>query len=309
MQSTFASPGLSHHIHYQQPDPDLALSLISNVEIPTTFTRTEDEVHFFKTSLLIEAVGPACLTLMRSSLDEVFVGDEVSIRRIIQHLSGLVVHMKQITQILTDVRTACAPRTFYWDVRPWFNGGRWKMEGVTDEAGECRMSEFGGPSAGQSTLIHSIDLFLGVDHSPHPGEVSKEETFMNRMANYMPHFHRQFLQQLSRNPHQIRTFVQSSGSESLLSEKYNEAILSLEALRNAHSRIALLYIISQSRVEPTAGSAFIGEWEQKMASEWQARQAKGAPEVNPETIHLGTGGTDLARFLRRCRDRTSAALV
>nr|BAM73293.1 indoleamine 2,3-dioxyganese [synthetic construct] len=282
---------------------------VDNVEIPSTFTRSVSESHFFKTSLLIETIGPQCLRSMRSSLDEAFIGDEKSVRRIGEHLVALVINIKCITSFLNDVRTACDPREFYWEIRPWFNGGKWIMEGVPALPGPWRVTEFGGPSAGQSTLIHSLDVFLGVDHSPRPGEMSKEETFMKRMAAYMPHFHRRFLQHLFSYTGEIRSLVLSSGSKSLLATRYNSAVAALEELRNSHSRVALFYIISQSRTEPPIGSAFISEWEEKMVAEWKKQQLALSREPGNETVHTGTGGTDLAKFLKRCRERTTEALI
>ncbi|KAH9814619.1 Indoleamine 2,3-dioxygenase [Melampsora americana] len=281
--------------------PDIGFS-VDNVEIPSTFTRSVSESHFFKTSLLIETIGPLCLRLMRSSLDEAFIGDEKSVRRISEHLAALVMNIKRIT-------SPCDPHTFYWEIRPWFNGGKWIMEGVPASPGPWRVTEYSGPSAGQSTLIHSLDVFLGVDHSPRPGEISKEETFMKRMAGYMPHFHRQFLHHLFSYTGEIRNLVLSAGSESLLTTRYNEAVLALEELRNSHSRVALFYIISQSRTEPPIGSAFIAEWEEKMVAEWHKQQLSLSRESGNETVHTGTGGTDLAKFLKRCRERTVEALI
>ncbi|KAG0145109.1 hypothetical protein CROQUDRAFT_671939 [Cronartium quercuum f. sp. fusiforme G11] len=293
--------------NWKLKNPKLGFTL-DNVEIPSTFTRTASEAHFFKTSLLIEAIGPICLGLMRSSLDEAFMGDELSIRRISDHLSGLVVAIQRMTSVLTDVRTACDPITFYWEIRPWLNGGRWVMEGVPAEPGPWQVNDFGGPSAGQSTLIHSIDVFLGVDHAPRSGEVSNEDQFMNRMSIYMPHHHRLFLRTLATNSQQIRSLVLSAGPKSVIAERYNNAISALKDLRNAHGRIALLYIVSQSRVEPPAGSAFLREWEEKMVAEWNKQQlALTQPHSNG--VHTGTGGTDLAKFLKRCRERTTEALI
>ncbi|KAH9814621.1 Indoleamine 2,3-dioxygenase [Melampsora americana] len=286
--------------------PDLGFT-VDNVEILSTFTRSISESHFFKTSLLIETIGPLCLRLMRVSLDEAIIGDETSIQRISDHLGALVINIKRITSFLNNVRTACNPHTFYWEIRPWFNGGKWIMEGVPASPGPWRLSEFGGPSAGQSTLIHSLDVFLGVDHSPRPGEKSKEETFMNQMASYMPHSHRKFLQDLYPYTDKIRNLVVSAGSESLLATRYNSAILALKELRTSHSQIAVLYIISQSQIEPPKGSAFVGEWEDKMVAKRNAKQEHS--HTGSQTVHTGTGGTDLTKFLKRCRERTKEALV
>lgn len=335
-----------------------SLSRHSNIDIPLTFTRMPSEAHFFRTSFIIETLGPACLSLMRSSLDEAFLADALSVTRITENLCQLASLIDRLRQIVETMREGCEPRIFYWEIRPWFNGGKWTMEGVSPRkqdaevgAGGWRVAEFGGPSAGQSTLIHALDVFLGVDHRPRPSEAvpvasasssprskasmlpdpTKEETFMNRMAAYMPHHHRRFLEHLSTSlspsssprsfPHlaspsySVRSLAAASPSRSALRAAYDGAVSALEGLRKSHSKVALLYIISQSRVEPPEGSAFWESWRQKMEQEWQRGEARrtGAPVSvdadGGETAHKGTGGTDLSKFLKRCRERTVEALL
>ncbi|PWN88914.1 IDO-domain-containing protein [Acaromyces ingoldii] len=208
-----------------------------NVAITTTFTGTVSESHFFLTSLLIELRGVEALTLMRRSLDEAFVADGVARRRVAHYLRRLAKVVGVLTDLLSQVRTGCDPRVFYWGIRPWFNGGDsapanargdkgWHFEGVdADSNGEDDDDErrlFTGPSAGQSSLIHAIDVFLDVDHTRRKPRVSRrglvpvadavgnattaaapgqraqtdDATFMERMQLYMPGHHRRFLTHL-----------------------------------------------------------------------------------------------------------------
>ena len=146
----------------------------SNVTINTTFTLSPSENAFFLLSLLCELKGPPILRSMASTLDESFFSDTLSLPRISSHLTHISTLTTQLTSLLAqamkgafgvDGKEYIDPRVFYWDIRPWFNGGLWNYEGVD---GGGRVMEWGGPSAGQSSLIHSIDLFLGIDHSPRP---------------------------------------------------------------------------------------------------------------------------------------------
>lgn len=185
-----------------------------NLRIVETFTDTPSEHHFFFTSLLIEARGVEALELMRVSLDEAFVADRVARRRIAGYLNRLAVVIKDLTKLLHDVRTACDPKTFYWGIRPWFVGSDtvddgeeagWQFEGV-DPEGVKRT--FSGPSAGQSSMIHAIDVFLDVDHTRRKERLNRpaasssgdargaDATFMERMSLYMPGHHRAFLSHL-----------------------------------------------------------------------------------------------------------------
>ncbi|KAJ1033944.1 hypothetical protein NDA16_000152 [Ustilago loliicola] len=186
-----------------------------NLRIVETFTRTPSEHHFFFTSLLIEARGVEALELMRVSLDEAFVADRVARRRIAGYLNRLAVVIKDLTKLLHDVRNGCDPKIFYWGIRPWFVGSDtvdkgeqvgWHFEGV-DPEGVKRV--FSGPSAGQSSMIHAIDVFLDVDHTRRKERLNRppatggagdargaDGTFMERMSLYMPGHHRAFLSHL-----------------------------------------------------------------------------------------------------------------
>ncbi|KAA1095607.1 hypothetical protein PGTUg99_008987 [Puccinia graminis f. sp. tritici] len=363
-----------------------------NVEIPTTFTRSDSERHFYKTSVLVEALGPECLKLMRSSLDEAFMEDEISVKRIGNNLGRLAKQIDRISKVLSDVRAGCDPRTFYWEIRPWFIGGRWIWEGVQIEennkgktAEQARESlaeskwketEYGGPSAGQSTLIHAIDVFLGVDHEPNLQELSSgiqdEETFMNRMSTYMPHHHRLFLKQLSRScltqrgqPNLIRSIVINHQDQKFksgpnnLKENYNLCIQSLENLRKTHTQIVSLFIICQKNSSPPDQLSALNSTERTHPSSSTApcnqsvshvesldeklkdltnrnentkqqenskklleeRSTDNHTQPDPTAVKLadhgesqteilkGTGGTDLSKFLKRCKLRTTQAFL
>lgn len=186
-----------------------------NLRILETFTATPSEHHFFFTSLLIEARGVEALELMRVSLDEAFVADRVARRRIAGYLNRLALVIKDLTKLLHDVRNDCDPKIFYWGIRPWFVGSDtldkdeeigWHFEGV-DPEGVKRV--FSGPSAGQSSMIHAIDVFLDVDHTRRKERLNRpaatgsasdargaDSTFMERMSLYMPGHHRAFLSHL-----------------------------------------------------------------------------------------------------------------
>lgn len=194
-----------------------------NLRILETFSGTRDEEHFFLTSLIIELQGVAALGLMRASLDECFVADELARRRVAAYLTKLVGVVKELEGTLRDVRKECDPATFYWAIRPWFRGGDsapfggkgwiYPSSREEEEHGEgLEPKLFTGPSAGQSSLIHALDVFLDVDHAgvkghghghgaqPQQrrarGDANEDGTFMQRMQLYMPGQHRRFLTHL-----------------------------------------------------------------------------------------------------------------
>lgn len=313
-----------------------------NVYIGTTFSGTPSEEHFFKTSLMIERKGVAALTLMRRSLDEAFVGDSLAKRRISRYLKTLAHVIEELTRLLHDVRIGCEPAVFYWGIRPWFNGGDsfvdeatgekgWFYEGVEEFEGKRKL--FMGPSAGQSALIHALDVFLGVDHAKKAVEgqsasEAENATFMEKMQFYMPGHHRNFLTHLKgisfapdeeedgeegddddnrveRQPLRALMVREEDGSVNpaveTLRQSYNAALTSLKHLRDEHMRVATTYIISQMRSVPPAEYSRL---ELNLVTR-PANKAEGS--LDDETAK-GTGGTDLVSFLRDCRKNTIAAL-
>ena len=308
--------------HILQPIPTL-----DNLRCQTLFTSTNDEAEFYLTSARIELRGVAALSLMSAIMDEAFIGDSLALRRIAAYLHRLAGVINELKRILLSVREGCDPDFFYHKIRPWFkgedsmNGGRqWVFEGIKESqyAHLKQPTELSGPSAGQSSLIHAIDIFLGVDHySPAPvptasssapttpqqdhsqssASENNKPTFMSRMQRYMPRYHRAFLQHLtSKRP--LRSLIEAesvSGRQenSELLQGYNAAVSALREFRDAHLRIVALYIIGPSR---------------------RVDAGKRAPELagtSPEDSNAekGTGGTNAMTFLKGVRDRTAQAVI
>ena len=223
----------------------------------------------------------------------------------------------------------------------------WTFEGLDDDAGMgLRVpSELSGPSAAQSSLIQALDTFLGVDHtSPNPAHspvsspvtptqdvgaptahVPSKTPFLTRMRSYMPRHHRNFLRHLGAAPRPLRTAVAWMGDEAL-TEAYNAAVDALRRFRDAHLRIVALYIIGPSRrcahtsataPTPHAQVSTTATAVEVAAAEVCANQksigiGNGTEEViEPAAPRLlrGTGGTDLVKFLKGVRDRTSEATL
>ena len=127
-------------------------------------------------------------------------------------------------------------------------------------------AESSGPGAGQSSLMQSLDIFLGVDkysHSvvtiggknvpePSPDTIAQKSSFLARMQLYMPRHHRRFLQHLAANPRPLRDFVVARAELATKSEEdrelvdaYNAAVKALKEFRDAHMMIVTLYIIDR----------------------------------------------------------------
>jgi indoleamine 2,3-dioxygenase len=265
------------------------------------FTGLLDEEEFYLCSGRIELRGVQALEIMQATMDEIFIGDITAMWRITMYLRSLVIVIGDLKALLMDVRRACNPDRYYNLVRPWFRGEdsdihkrKWAFEGMEDALLEgvplLEPIELSGPSAGQSSLVHVLDIFLGVDHVK-PGEIS----FMRRMQKYMPSKHRSFLDHLGANPRPLRGFVKVAGNAEL-GEAYNAAVVALKEFRDGHMVIATLYILGPARRAAQRAK----EMSENCVFQW---------EGDPANPLKGTGGTDLVNFLKETRNRTNEAII
>ena len=270
---------------------------LDNIRSPTTFTKRVDEEEFLLCSARIELRAVEILEMMRVTMDEIFLGDATAVRRVTEHLNVITGALSELKSLFLNVKKLCDPDVYYNEVRPWFRGEdssdtkrKWIFEGV-DEDPELRPpTELSGPSAGQSSIIHAIDIFIGVDHqAKSPGQ----PCFMSRMQTYMPKNHRLFLSHLKTNPRPLRTFVTDKNDEALMTA-FNLAVIALKEFRDAHMIIASLYILGPARRAA------------KRKLEVAGAGANPTPRAQPPK---GTGGTDLVRFLKDTRDQTKEAII
>lgn len=242
-------------------DPTLPFHPHTNLptEVHHTFTGLESERQFYLVSSLIEIHGVRALSIMRAALDEAFVGDDLALRRITGYLRKLTVAINELEEVMGGMKASgCDPAEFYWLIRPWFRGtdggAGWLFEGAGESGGDERRS-VSGPSAGQSSIVHSLDIFLGVDHTPKKkeeageggkgkenGKAGDEETFLQRMLQYMPGPHRRFLLHLQTSSPTIRELVLANpgfgGGE--LARAFDETVTAMGKFRDGHSTSAFV---------------------------------------------------------------------
>ncbi|CAJ0637071.1 15084_t:CDS:2, partial [Entrophospora sp. SA101] len=110
-------------------------------------------------------------------------------RQLIESLKTISSTIDEITKVLLRIYEKCDSYIFYQKIRPYLSG--WyndedlpnglKYEGVDgcDENGNPTYRQYGGGSAGQSSLIQSLDIALNIEHHP---TVTKPIT--NNINNY-----------------------------------------------------------------------------------------------------------------------------
>src|ERR1700722_8799520 len=290
--------------NWEPVNPDLPTT-VENMRFINAFSDTDDERNFYVTSARAEMKGVELLQIIDRYTSLPNVTDLTSISMISKDLTRLAGIIDDIKEIIQSVREICDPHVFYWDIRPWLEGSDAQGSGVGwiyDGEENSEMLDLSGPSGGQSSTMHALDIFLDVDHKlqqrrlPAPSENNKkaDRGFMERMTRYMPGKHRDYLSYLANTSRPIRDLALKTPT---LREPYNLAVMALKNLRDLHMRIACLYIVTMSRSKRPGCpvSAMLKRMEANKAS----RQGPAR----------GTGGNEVSMLLRAGRDATRRTLL
>lgn len=274
-------------------NPEKPLS-VDNMRYINIFSGTEAENNFYILSAAAELKGVEMLRIIERVVNIPCPTQPTSVSAIKRDFEQLVKIINELAVILKDGSKAVDPHTFYWLARPWWNGSDaaapWVFEGVPPSS-----FDLGGASAGQSSVMHALDLFLDVDHGlkqsrqPAPSAENRraDTSFMEKMRRYMPVEHRAYLTQLQKR--NVRDIVQRTPA---LREHYNMTVTALKEFRDVHIRIGTLFIISQAKSTPPA--------------------SMGVPEISSEAMEghaKGTGGNPVSTLLKAGRDATKRAIL
>jgi indoleamine 2,3-dioxygenase len=282
---------------------------INNIRPLNSFSGTDDECGFYTSCQATELAGVELLQVIENYNSLPNLDDAASICKVhrdLNRLRGIIANMSNAIQ---SVREQCEPYVFYWYIRPWFNGSDakgpngpgWIYEGI-DGSDKLDTS---GPSAGQSTVVHALDVFLDVDHKlqkrrkalPTENTQKADHGFMERMRRYMPGRHREYLESLDVTPMTVRDLALQTPS---LREPFDACVEELQKLRDVHMRIVSYYVLSMSRT--TAPSKDAVDPATSRAEADELRAARKGPV-------RGTGGTELSLLLKSCRDSTKRTYI
>ncbi|RXN04834.1 indoleamine 2,3-dioxygenase 2-like protein [Labeo rohita] len=188
--------------------------------------------------------------------------------------------MKQALKLMHEY---VDPSIFYGIMRIYLSG--WKdnplmPEGLVYEGVQEKPMEFSGNSAAQSSLLHSFDELLGVQHEGSSG------AFLTRMRDYMPPSHKQFIEHISSRL-SLRSFVLQQADEHL-TQSFEQCVARLVEFRNLHINIVTRYItIPASRAKQLCAK------NQDLTEELD--EIRKAPTALEEK---GTGGSGIMTFLK-----------
>ncbi|KAI8989732.1 Indoleamine 2,3-dioxygenase [Trametes punicea] len=273
------------------PEEPVALD---NMRFLTLFSQTDAEKNFYALSIAAELKGAEMLEIFERFMNLSSLLDLSVISTIARDLERLVTIINDVSNILQGARASIDPHVFYWAVRPWWNGSGPANPWVFEGAPPGTSYDLGGASAGQSSVMHALDIFLDVDHAlkqarqPSPSSENRraDTRFMEKMRRYMPAEHRTYLAALSNRS--LRQIVERTPA---LRGPYNAAVDALKRFRDGHIRIGTLYIISQARSTPPASMGGLEAFPQR------------------EELSKGTGGNPVATLLKAGRDATQRTIL
>ncbi|KAI9226838.1 MAG: Indoleamine 2,3-dioxygenase [Piptocephalis tieghemiana] len=312
-------------------DPHDSLDL-DNLAILHTFSGSTDEAWFYLVTTAIEAKGGLVISAILDALEQTH-SPSPSLPALANALDQLKSLIQDITHILVRMYERCDPYIFFWKVRAYLAG--WSNMAVAglpnglhyagvDAPGTWR--QYSGGSAGQSALIHLLDVALSVVHY-RTGTSEGRNSFMDAMREYMPSGHSNYLTDMAKVTN-IRSFVSDLEARSTRTNEdlqviraYDEAVAALSKFRSEHVRIVTMYIVIPARKGPARGGAPTIQVNQKdddpskdlplsedssdpSSTQDKLKSIGGLARHVSGKVVRGTGGTDVIPFLKQMRDET-----
>ena len=245
---------------------------LDNLHANVTYTGTEDESWFYMVAMQVELEAVPAL---RAIWEGIAAREEVDNAMLLSCLATVESAVTAMQVALSRMSERCNPKVFFVDIRPYFAGTKGLEvfpDGMLYEGVYSTPRKFYGSSAGQSSAIKAVDLFIGVEHS------GRDAEFLTAMEDYMPSKHRQFLRYLAQQP-PLRQHVVESGNAELV-RQFNATVEAFVRYRSHHITIVTRYIVNQR-----------------------------AHSVNASLDMKGTGGTNFMKFLKNVRDNTRAMMI
>lgn len=234
--------------NWRRIDRSLPLSA-DNAELLVQFLGGVDETWFYVANFDLELLAGPVLADAYAAVAAAADGDTDSLRL---RLESIARQMPAINTALDRQREWTDPHVFFHRVRPFVTG--WPAPGVVYEGVSAQPRQLIGGSAGQSSVIQSLDAVLGVDH-PNP----RTGSYLRMLRQYMPTAHRRFVDDCEQFSH-VRQVVART-SEPALRDAFNAAVDAVAEFRTLHVRLAHDYIAKPSGMNAdakgTGGTSFV----------------------------------------------------
>lgn len=214
--------------NWQVINPYLPFEL-NNIKSVFTLTDNKSETHFYHVLIMIEYYG-------HFILDEIIslIITNPTKQDVFFSLQIISCNLTKFIELLGTMREGCDPIFFNTILRIYLAG--WTNEELFPKGMELdgieKHASYAGGSAAQTSIIHVLDIFFGVQH---------QNNFLVEMRSYMPKPHRAFLLWLSTSKPGI-DFV----TDRITAKIYNECLEKLSSFRSYHMGLVHTYIINQS---------------------------------------------------------------
>ncbi|KAI8841226.1 Indoleamine 2,3-dioxygenase [Chytridium lagenaria] len=238
-----------------------SVNMACNMGMQHIFSGGMDEEWFFLISVGIEAAGAPALPAIIQCLKSIENND---LKALSEGLHIIHEAINKITTVLMRMYEKTDPHVFFHRVRPYMNG--WEKsddlpkgvlyegvkrqgcvpngEEIWEENGrKGTYGKYAGASAGQSTLIHVLDVALGVSHDKPEVQKSRAVSVIHEMRNYMPGPHRRFIDAVAES-YSIRSFIHI----------FNKCVEGMRAFRDKHIQMVTVYIVIPARKRRTRGT-------------------------------------------------------
>jgi hypothetical protein len=228
---------------------------LGNLMVCHNMTNTTDEQWFYLVMIAIEHYGFQVINIIFNINIELAkeTPSEIMVRYNLTFMDSI---LKKIKILVTKMYSNCDPKIFFNKLRIFLGGYDKKRfpEGLKIKGSDIVISNYGGGSAAQSSLIQCIDCLLKDKISDQKGSCN----FLEKMLEYMPLKHKKFILDLriEKDSHQtLREFVKKSQNKKLISI-YDDSIVSLEKFRMSHYGLVKVYIFkfTGENVKGTGGT-------------------------------------------------------
>ncbi|XP_048186565.1 indoleamine 2,3-dioxygenase 2 isoform X2 [Perognathus longimembris pacificus] len=254
---------------------------ISNLDTIIAFPGGQSLEGFVLVTVLVEKAAAPGIKALAQAVNALLQSNQDDLLHALQRLR---LSIQGITRVLGQMHDYVDPDIFYAVIRIFLSG--WQdnpamPSGLIYEGVSSSPLKYSGGSAAQSSVLHALDEFLGIQHS-------KETAFLYRMRDYMPPSHKAFIEEISSVP-SLRELAENSGPGQCLTS-YNQCVEALAELRSYHIAMVTRYLIIA-------------------ASKARSQRPNHLPGPPKALEARGTGGTSVLSFLKSVRDKTLAAIL
>lgn len=278
---------------------DKPLSL-DNLKSNHLILGNNSEEWFYLVMVAIECASGNALRSVYSIYNELQKGGKNDDKFILDHMCVIRDTIRDIISILVRMEEKCDKAFFFHELRIYLkgsneekeNGDKYFPDGLKIENLNHREISYNGGSAAQSSVIQVFDILFGITHK------DKDKVFLDKMRNYMPQKHRDFLLDMENMP-SFMEFVKYSKNIELYNITH-ESISLLQDFRNAHLHIVGEYIFK-----------FVREIKKKAKEQMEKEQPENTVPAKIKTKEIsnkGTGGTNPETFLPNVIHNTGNAI-